>query len=643
MKKKVFNLVAIISLCMFFLVGCKEDVVSSLDGNKTSENKGWSVFMYLCGTDLESDKNGAASSNIDEILQASLNSNIKYYIQTGGTNNWEDSRINPEKSQRFIVENGDLLLVDEFELQNMGEEKTFEDFLRYGLENYSSDKNAVIIWNHGGGSMSGVAFDERFNFDSLKLSEMSEAFENVNSKFEFVGFDCCLMSTIETALTLKPYANYMIASEETEPSCGWDYTSFLNYISNNMNVTGKEVGKAICDSYYEKCKIYELDKMATLAVTDLSKLNSFSEKFDDLAEEIYSNIDSISESSFIYKAAGKSEKYGGGSEDEGYSNLIDLVDLLVRIKGKYSKADEMINLINEAVVYKVKGEQRSKSSGISIYFPLTAECDDINEYQKLPISSSYKNLVKKSISDYNDNSNNDYIKLIDDPFINDDGEFQMSIDTDTIDYLESINFSLFSYNEDDDYLLYLGTDGDINLDYDKGIVTDNFYGYWPTLNDYYINLNLIEDTDDYYLYTVPILLNGKETNLRVAWIYDENVDEDFNGYYKILGTWDGINQENGMSSRELKPLRKGDVINIIQLYYNINTKEMKEMYSDDIVVDENTRIIESALNTGDYLYSYNIEDIYIIMNILQSLLVLQLIKIGIFIQVNFRIQKGRKY
>lgn len=611
MKKKVLNLVAIISLCMFFLVGCEEDVVSSLDGNKTSENKGWSVFMYLCGTDLESDKNGAASSNIDEILQASLNSNIKYYIQTGGTNNWEDSRINPEKSQRFIVENGDLLLVDEFELQNMGEEKTFEDFLRYGLENYSSDKNAVIIWNHGGGSMSGVAFDERFNFDSLKLSEMSEAFENVNSKFEFVGFDCCLMSTIETALTLKPYANYMIASEETEPSCGWDYTSFLNYISNNMNVTGKEVGKTICDSYYEKCKIYELDKMATLAVTDLSKLDSFSEKFDDLVEEIYSNIDSISESSFIYKAAGKSEQYGGGSKDEGYSNLIDLVDLLIRIKEKYPKADEMVNLINEAVVYKVKGEQRSKSSGISIYFPLTQDGDDVNEYQKLPISSSYKNLVKKSVSDYNDNINNNYIKLIDEPFINDDGEFQMTIDMDTIDYVENINFSLFSYIKDDeDHLLYLGTDGDINIDYDKGRVTDNFYGYWPTLNDYYINLNLIENTDDYYLYTVPIILNGKETNLRVAWIYDENADEGFNGYYKILGTWDGINQENGMSSRELKPLRKGDVINIIQLYYNINTKEMTEMYSDDIVVDENTRIIESDLNTGDYLYNYNIEDIY---------------------------------
>ncbi|MCI5727124.1 MAG: clostripain-related cysteine peptidase [Clostridium sp.] len=611
MKKKVLNLVAIISLCMFFLVGCEEDVVSSLDGNKTSENKGWSVFMYLCGTDLESDKNGAASSNIDEILQASLNSNIKYYIQTGGTNNWEDSRINPEKSQRFIVENGDLLLVDEFELQNMGEEKTFEDFLRYGLENYSSDKNAVIIWNHGGGSMSGVAFDERFNFDSLKLSEMSEAFENVNSKFEFVGFDCCLMSTIETALTLKPYANYMIASEETEPSCGWDYTNFLNYISNNMNVTGKEVGKTICDSYYEKCKIYELDKMATLAVTDLSKLDSFSEKFDDLVEEIYSNIDSISESSFIYKAAGKSEQYGGGSKDEGYSNLIDLVDLLIRIKEKYPKADEMVNLINEAVVYKVKGEQRSKSSGISIYFPLTQDGDDVNEYQKLPISSSYKNLVKKSVSDYNDNINNNYIKLIDEPFINDDGEFQMTIDMDTIDYVENINFSLFSYIKDDeDHLLYLGTDGDINIDYDKGRVTDNFYGYWPTLNDYYINLNLIENTDDYYLYTVPIILNGKETNLRVAWIYDENADEGFNGYYKILGTWDGINQENGMSSRELKPLRKGDVINIIQLYYNINTKEMTEMYSDDIVVDENTRIIESDLDTGDYLYNYNIEDIY---------------------------------
>lgn len=135
-------------------------------------------------------------------------------------------------------------------------------------------------------------------------------------------------------------------------------------------------------------------------------------------------------------------------------DLIDLVDLLIRIKEKYPKSDEMANLINEAVVYKVKGEQRSKSSGISIYFPLTQDVDDVNEYQKLPISSSYKNLVKKSVSDYNDNINNNYIKLIDEPFIN-----------------------------DEDYLLYLGTDGDINIDYDKGRVTDNFYGYWPTLND----------------------------------------------------------------------------------------------------------------------------------------------------------------
>ncbi|MCR5235609.1 MAG: hypothetical protein K6E34_00220 [Lachnospiraceae bacterium] len=35
--------------------------------------------------------------------------------------------------------------------------------------------------------------------------------------FDFIGFDACLMATVETAYMLSPYADYMIASEEFEP------------------------------------------------------------------------------------------------------------------------------------------------------------------------------------------------------------------------------------------------------------------------------------------------------------------------------------------------------------------------------------------------------------------------------------------
>ena len=45
----------------------------------------------------------------------------------------------------------------------------------------------------------------------------------MSDQFEFVGFDACLMGTVETAGLMASYARYMVASQETEPGCGWEY------------------------------------------------------------------------------------------------------------------------------------------------------------------------------------------------------------------------------------------------------------------------------------------------------------------------------------------------------------------------------------------------------------------------------------
>ena len=57
----------------------------------------------------------------------------------------------------------------------MGDSQTLSDFLTWGVKNYPADHMALILWDHGGGSISGVCFDERNNNDSLYLRELDKA------------------------------------------------------------------------------------------------------------------------------------------------------------------------------------------------------------------------------------------------------------------------------------------------------------------------------------------------------------------------------------------------------------------------------------------------------------------------------------
>ena len=48
----------------------------------------WTIFVYLCGTDLESSGQGSASGDVVQMLEATANDNVQFVIQTGGTYEW---------------------------------------------------------------------------------------------------------------------------------------------------------------------------------------------------------------------------------------------------------------------------------------------------------------------------------------------------------------------------------------------------------------------------------------------------------------------------------------------------------------------------------------------------------------------------
>ena len=257
MKKSISVLLAFIILLTLFC-GCI---------NTGSDKK--TLFIYMCGSNLES-KQGLAGKNIDEILSAEISDSINIVIETGGTVQWHSHDIDSDSLSRYEIKDGTLKLIETLEVSSMGEAQTLTDFLDWGQKKYPSKHSSLILWDHGAGASQGICFDEKYGFDPLTIAELKSALENakLKNKLEFIGFDACLMASMETAYYVKDFANYMLASEEIEPSGGWDYKALCEAMSGKSDYI--EIGREICDSFVQKCK--EKEKLyATLSLFDLSQ------------------------------------------------------------------------------------------------------------------------------------------------------------------------------------------------------------------------------------------------------------------------------------------------------------------------------------------------------------------------------------
>ncbi len=132
--------------------------------------------------------------------------------------------------------------------------ETLASFIRFCGKNFPANRYGLIMWDHGGGSISGYGYDEKNKMaGSMTLTGIKEALAGGGVTFDFVGFDACLMATLENALMLDDYADYLIASEETEPGVGWYYTDWLTKLSQNTSMPTTEIGKNIIDDFVAAC------------------------------------------------------------------------------------------------------------------------------------------------------------------------------------------------------------------------------------------------------------------------------------------------------------------------------------------------------------------------------------------------------
>lgn len=353
------------------------------------------VMVFMCGTDLES-SNGMATADLQEMIQATIADNVNLIVETGGASSWRNSTISARTNQIYQVKTGGLRrLEDNLGRKSMVDPDTLSEFIRYCKREFPADRYALILWDHGGGSITGYGYDQLFpNDGSMSLDEINDALKDGGCRFDFIGFDACLMATLETALVSEQYADYLIASEATEPGTGWYYTNWLTRLSANTSMPTVDLAKVIVDDFVSASAQAAANSPATLSLIDLAelhgtvpaKLTAFSEATSAMLDDSFSAVSQARSSAKDFSASSR-------------INQIDLIHFADNLNTESSNA--LSAALRGCVKYNRCGRSVTNANGVTIYFPyqsLSKVSEALTTYNRIGMNESYMRCIKSFAS-----------------------------------------------------------------------------------------------------------------------------------------------------------------------------------------------------------------------------------------------------
>ena len=368
--------------------GAREKYTTLLGNGKDTAT----IMVYLCGTDLES-RSGMGTADLQEMLDASFGDNINLLVYTGGCKGWKNNVVSGSVNQIWQVKGGQLVSVSRDEGSvSMTDPDVLSRYIQWCTSNYPASRYELILWDHGGGSVSGYGYDEKFaSSGSMSLAGIDSALKAAGVKFDFIGFDACLMATAETALTLSQYADYLIASEETEPGVGWYYTDWLTAFGEDPSMPTIELGKQIVDSFVDTCAEKCKGQLTTLSVIDLAELEttlpSTLAEFSQCATQMIQND--------AYQTVSDARN---GAREFAQSSRIDQVDLVHLAKNLGTKeGDALAQALLSAVKYNRTSSNMTNAYGVSIYFPYrkTSTVNTaVSTFEEVGMSEEYLSCIR---------------------------------------------------------------------------------------------------------------------------------------------------------------------------------------------------------------------------------------------------------
>ena len=311
---------------------------------------------------------------------------------------------------------------------NMGDATTLKKFIWFCKKNYPADRYALVLWNHGLGPMKkslstsnsipdkGICVDMSSGNDFLYTAEITDVLTSDES-VDLLGFDACLMGTIEVAYQYRPNtgkfsADIMAASAPSEWGYGWKYDEILkrmksgggtngepNYVTGTgteaiydpATMTAVNLCDIIAEEQYDSAGT-DLTKgpSQSLSCYDLSKSAAVKTAVDVFAVQLDTDyqLDNTIKTHFedirgyVTTPSALAMHYFNASDaDEWFqAPLFDLYDLSKQVyegpstfPTMTSLANNVMTAVDEMIIYSFGGSDYSDfingKSGLAIFFP----------------------------------------------------------------------------------------------------------------------------------------------------------------------------------------------------------------------------------------------------------------------------------
>lgn len=378
----------------------------------------WTIMIYIAAdNDLES----CGKDDLSEITSAIGKYDTGLMTVTTLYDGWEpairDSKTHWSDTTIFRVM-GDIESHDEefWGELNMGDPKTLERFILRSIQDFPAEHYCLILWNHGLGWETGITdyneyqslksgtclnynrirefllpefrksicWDDRSFGDALTETELTTVLKKLPIKLDVIAFDACFMGCFEVAFSIRQYADYMVATEDSIAGTGFYYTGFLNDLKNRIK-TGQNYSPAILSTSIAKYTFQQqfiddsIGDVTEIAVIDLTLIEEIAKKIDTFANEI-----TLLPSNVIRNLNEKVQNIS----DYGLAEQIDLyafLDLSSEIEPSLaSNTEELKQIISQSIMWEDHLVDYVPSShGLTIYLPWL-EGLWIEEYQTVP-------------------------------------------------------------------------------------------------------------------------------------------------------------------------------------------------------------------------------------------------------------------
>jgi len=631
----------------------------------------WTVLIYMCGSDLESryslgtenlkelatvnqpnkideaysspeitDELSKLRESIGEITKSITGLNevnavrrdkVHVLIETGGAKVWHADNLGmkirtdalqywhfhaatEEADSRFELEK-------EMPLASMARTETLSDFIRWGVETHPANKYALVLWNHGGGSATGIFIDELFDGEYMTLNALNQALEDGGAHFEAVIFDACLMANLETACAIREHASWMIASEELVAGKGTAMGEWLQELYHVPEADGRLLGRWICDTAmikYSNSNDRQAQELMTWSVINLSKIERLEKNFDTffaMMGVFYSQYPEMLTS--FANAVHYYEAFGTGNE-----NMYDLGGLMYDpvLRNSASAAMQLVmqQALADTVDYCVHGAGRPQARGISFCMASNFQSDQLDIYARNCPSPHYLALLD-AISPWEaPDWVYEQVEKVAAP--KDESAYQVTVEkriwkngSPAFAILEgdsmigSVEYNLYKLDEATGQQIRLG---EVPVVYDPDEDMFRIYDLlkWPSLDGSLCEIELqnkVRIGDYNLLYNIPMMIDSELMNMRVAYWFDT-------AEWEALGLWEGYDNDSSQFNRNVMSLSQvaGQEYNLLYEVHGKKRGSKPYVFSPTMIMYRSMKLEEIILPPGTYYIDFTIYDVF---------------------------------